>query len=136
MKNFEREIKVREDTKRGLLAVFEYGENCPFEVKRTYCIIDVPEGVERGFHAHKHLEQICVCLKGSCEFDLDDGKQKVTLRLDSPRKGIYLPNAIWHVMKNFSKDCVLLVLASDHYDENDYIRDYDEFLNFIKDASK
>lgn len=135
MDDFLRDVKIIED-KRGKLAVFENGNNCPFEVKRTYCIFDVNGNEERGFHAHKKLEQICVCLKGSCDFVLDDGKEQKTFLLDSPQKGLYIGKKYWHFMKNFSKDCVLLVLASEHYDESDYIRNYEEFLTHIKNATK
>ena len=135
MENFLREIRVIEDG-RGKLAVFENGHNCPFDVKRAYCIFGVKEGEERGFHAHKNLEQIAVCLRGSCEFVLDDGKEQKTFLLDSPQKGLYIGNNYWRVMKNFSKDCVLLVLASQNYDESDYIRDYQEFLTCAKNATK
>lgn len=135
MNDFLRDVKIIED-KRGKLAVFENGNNCPFEVKRTYCIFDVNGNEERGFHAHKKLEQICVCLKGSCDFVLDDGKEKRTFYLDSPAKGLYVGNNYWHYMKNFSKDCVLIVLASEHYDESDYIRNYEEFLEYTKKENK
>lgn len=101
MDDFLRDVKIIED-KRGKLAVFENGNNCPFEVKRTYCIFDVNGNEERGFHAHKKLEQICVCLKGSCDFVLDDGKEKRTFHLDSPAKGLYVGNNYWHYMKNSS----------------------------------
>ena len=132
MENFLRQIKIIEDA-RGSLAVFENGHNCPFEVKRAYCIFGVKDAKERGFHAHKNLEQIAVCISGSCEFVMDDGKEQKTFLLDSPQKGLYIGKKYWHFMKNFSKDCVLLVLASHGYDESDYIRDYQEFLKFIKD---
>lgn len=135
MENFLRQIKIIEDA-RGSLAVFENGHNCPFEVKRAYCIFGVKDAKERGFHAHKKLEQICVCLKGSCDFVLDDGKEKRTFHLDSPAKGLYVGNNYWHYMKNFSKDCVLIVLASEHYDESDYIRNYEEFLSYTKKENK
>ncbi|MBR4598261.1 MAG: WxcM-like domain-containing protein [Opitutales bacterium] len=135
MEDFLRDIKLIEDA-RGKLVVFENGNNCPFEVKRAYCIFGVKEGEERGFHAHKNLEQIAVCLSGSCEFILDDGKEQKTFALNSPKKGLYIGNNYWRVMKNFSKDCVLLVLASQHYDQSDYIRNYKEFLTYTKNAAK
>ncbi len=129
------DIKIRGD-ERGNLVVFEKGENCPFEIRRTYCIFGVSENTERGFHAHKKLEQIAVCLAGSCDFVLDNGEMQKTIRLDSQTKGLYIGNSVWRIMKNFSKDCVLLVLASEHYDENDYIRNYQDYLESVKNAIK
>lgn len=122
-------LKLRADA-RGSLIVFEKGENCPFELKRTYCIFNTREGVERGFHSHKKLQQICVCIAGSCDFVLDDATEKKEVHLDSPQKGLYIGPSVWRYMKNFSADCVLLVMASENYDESDYIRDYKEFLKY------
>ena len=127
------DIKIRGD-ERGNLVVFEKGENCPFEIRRTYCIFGVSENTERGFHAHKKLEQIAVCLAGSCDFVMDDGKTQKTFHLNSCKKGLLIPSKCWHYMKNFSKDCVLLVLASEHYDENDYIRNYQDYLESVKNG--
>lgn len=116
---------------RGQLTAIEENKDIPFEVKRIYYIYDTAENVSRGHHAHKKLQQILICVHGSCEVLLDDGNERQRIRLDKPYEGIYLSNAIWREMDNFSKDAVLLVMASDFYIEEDYIRDYDEFLQFI-----
>ncbi|HHR6080931.1 TPA: sugar 3,4-ketoisomerase [Providencia alcalifaciens] len=113
---------------RGSLISLEQHKNIPFEVKRIYYIFGTKEGVSRGFHAHKNLEQVAICLKGSCRFLLDDGKNKEEIVLNDPSIGLYISNVTWREMHDFSEDCVLIVLASELYDESDYIRDYNEFL--------
>lgn len=117
---------------RGSLIAIEEGYNAPFEIKRVYYIFDTKKGVERGFHAHINLKQIAIAVKGSCTFVLDDGKKREEFTLDSPCKGILIEGLIWREMKDFSADCVLLVLASEHYNEDDYIREYDKFLEVVK----
>lgn len=116
---------------RGSLVSLEQNKNIPFEVKRVYYIFDTQAGVSRGFHAHKHLEQVLICLKGSCRFVLDNGQKREQLVLNSPTKGLYVGHNLWREMHDFSKDCVLLVLACDHYHESDYIRDYDAFMEVV-----
>ena len=113
---------------RGSLIAIEQGHNAPFEIKRVYYIFDTKDGVERGFHAHINLKQICIAVKGSCTFVLDDGKKREEIKLTNPNQGLFIEGLIWREMKNFTPDCVLVVLASEHYDESDYIRDYDKFL--------
>ena len=93
-------------------------------------MFDTKKDVRRGFHAHKALEQVLICIHGSCKIHLDDGKEKQEISLDVPYEGIYLKGAIWREMYNFSEDAVLMVLASEPYDESDYIRDYEEFLRY------
>jgi len=117
--------------KRGSLVALEAGKEVPFDVKRVYYLFGTKAGVTRGFHAHKALRQVAVCISGSCRFLLDDGKKKEKIFLDSPNQGLLIEHLAWREMYDFSEDCVLLVLASEHYDEEDYIRDYDEFLNAI-----
>lgn len=112
---------------RGSLIAIEQGYNAPFEIKRVYYIFDTKKGVERGFHAHINLKQICIAIKGSCSFVLDDGEKREEIKLTNPNQGIFIEGLIWREMKDFSHDCVLLVLASEHYDENDYIRCYNKF---------
>ena len=119
---------------RGSLIAIEEGYNAPFEIKRVYYIFDTKEGVERGFHAHINLKQICIAVKGSCTFVLDDGKKREEIKLDNPNQGLFIEGLIWREMKDFSSDCVLVVLASEHYDEIDYIRDYDNFLEKVKNG--
>ena len=90
------------------------------------------DGVSRGFHAHRRLKQVAIVLRGSCRFILDDGVERIEILLDNPAQGLLLDSIIWREMKDFSSDCVLMVLADQPYDENDYIRSYDEFLEAIK----
>ncbi len=117
---------------RGQLVALEVNRQIPFEIKRVYYIFDTKEGVERGFHAHVNLKQIAIAVKGSCTFVLDDGKKREEIKLDNPNKGLFIEGLIWREMKDFSSDCVLVVLASEHYDESDYIRDYSKFLETVK----
>jgi dTDP-4-dehydrorhamnose 3,5-epimerase-like enzyme len=116
---------------RGSLISIEQSKNIPFDIKRVYYIFGTKKNIRRGFHAHKKLKQVAVCISGSCEFLLDDGKTKKTTLLNSPDKGLLINDMIWHEMYNFSSDCVLMVLADDFYDESDYIRNYDEFLKVV-----
>ena len=118
---------------RGQLVALEQGRELPFEVKRVYYIFDTLKGVRRGYHAHKSLEQILVCVNGSCRILLDDSKEKCNVILDSPCKGILLRNNIWREMYDFTEGAVLVVLASELYDESDYIMDYNEFLKFVEE---
>ncbi|HAS3639971.1 TPA: WxcM-like domain-containing protein [Vibrio cholerae] len=116
---------------RGSLVALEQNKNIPFEIKRIYYIFDTKQGVVRGLHAHKALKQVAVALKGSCRFVLDDGINKEEIILDCPTKGILIDSCLWREMHDFSEDCVLMVLANEHYDESDYIRDYSEFLECV-----
>ena len=113
---------------RGNLVAIESGQSVPFGVKRVYYIFGTKQGVARGFHAHKKLKQVAVCVAGRCRMILDDGKQKMECWLNSPGKGLLIEEMVWHEMHDFSGNCVLLVLASEHYDEADYVRDYQHFL--------
>lgn len=116
---------------RGSLIAIENNHNIPFDIKRVYYIFDTKEGVRRGFHAHKNLKQLAICVSGSCKFLLDDGKIKEDLELNNPNQGLLIEGLIWREMYDFSPDCVLLVLADEYYNESDYIRDYDEFLEVV-----
>lgn len=116
---------------RGMLVALEEYKDIPFEVKRVYYMYDTKLGVHRGFHAHKCLQQILVCICGSCKVLLDNGEEKKVISLEKPYEGLYVSNDMWREMYDFSPDAVLLVLASDYYNEQDYIRDYDEFKRFI-----
>lgn len=120
--------------KRGQLVALEEYKDIPFTVKRVYYMYDTTEGVIRGCHAHKSLQQILICIHGSCKIMLDNGKEKKVVPLERPYEGLYVSNAMWREMFDFSPDAVLLVLASELYDESDYIRNYDEFLAFIGDC--
>lgn len=94
---------------------------------------DTVEGVSRGHHAHKSLEQILICIHGSCKILLDNGTEKNIVPLERPYEGLYVSNAMWREMYDFSPDAVLMVLASDYYREEDYIRNYDEFLKYVEE---
>lgn len=116
---------------RGSLVALEAELNIPFEIKRVYYIFGTQQGVARGFHAHHNLKQVAVCVAGRCRMILDDGKAREEVWLDSPTKGLIIGDLVWREMYDFSDDCVLLVLASEYYDETDYIRDYDEFTKMV-----
>lgn len=117
---------------RGQLVALEENKEIPFDIKRVYYMYDTGEGVRRGFHAHKCLEQILICVHGTCKILLDNGTEKEIVPLDKPYEGLYVSNDMWREMYDFSPDAVLMVLASELYDEADYIRDYDEFLKYVK----
>lgn len=116
---------------RGQLVTVEAKKDIPFGIKRVYYIYDVAENERRGFHAHKKLKQILICLNGSCCVHLDNGTEQKEVLLNNPAEGLLIESNIWREMYNFSKGAVLLVLASELYDESDYIRDYDKFLEYI-----
>ena len=117
---------------RGKLISIEGGKNIPFEIKRVYWIFDTAPDQDRGKHAHKNMEQIVVAMDGACQFILDDGKTREKIWLNRPDVGLYIGKNMWREMKNFSYGCKLMVLASDYYDEKEYIRDYNEFIKEIK----
>lgn len=119
---------------RGQLVAAEIDKEIPFEIKRVYYIYDTLEGVRRGFHAHLKLEQILICVSGSCKIHLDNGKETAEVLLDKPYEGLYISNNMWREMYDFSPDAVLLVLASELYDEKDYIRNYDKFIEMINNC--
>lgn len=117
---------------RGSLIALEGNKDIPFEIKRVYYIFDTNKDVIRGHHAHKTLEQVLLCVSGSCIIVLDDGKERSEVLLDKPNIGLYVGPNMWHEMKDFTPGAVLLVLASDFYKEADYIRDYSEFLAYLQ----
>ncbi|MDT7008633.1 sugar 3,4-ketoisomerase [Enterobacter cancerogenus] len=117
---------------RGMLVALENNKDVPFEIKRVYYMFGTKENVRRGYHAHKDLRQLAIPVNGSCWFHLDDGNEKVDIFLNDPSVGLLIEPTFWHEMYDYSADCILLVLASDKYDENDYIRNYDEFLRSLK----
>ena len=116
---------------RGQLIAIEAQKDLPFEVTRVYYIYDTLEGVRRGFHAHRNLQQVLICVSGSCKIHLDDGSSTAEVVLDDPTKGLYIANDMWREMYDFSEGAVLLVLASEYYDEADYIRNYDDFIKMV-----
>ncbi|MFI8646425.1 FdtA/QdtA family cupin domain-containing protein [Pseudomonas sp. NIBR-H-19] len=119
---------------RGHLIALENDKSVPFAIKRVYYLTNTQPGVPRGFHAHKELTQVAVCVSGRCLMKMDDGHSQEEVWLDAPDKVIVIDKMIWHEMHDFSPDCVLLVLASDFYDEQDYIRNYEAFLELVKHA--
>ena len=121
------------DTRGQLIAIESLSDLIPFEVKRVYYIYDTTPGTIRGKHAHNVLKQVLICVSGACtiECEMPDGS-KTEHRLDWPDRGLLIDGLVWRNMKDFSKDAVLVVLASEHYDETDYIRDYDQFKKECK----
>lgn len=116
---------------RGMPVALEEYKDIPFEIKRVYYMYDTKKDVHRGFHAHKSLEQILICIHGSCKVLLDNGTEKKIVSLEKPYEGLYIANNMWREMYDFSEDAVLMVLASEYYKEEDYIRDYNEFLRMV-----
>lgn len=116
---------------RGKLIALEENREVPFSVKRVYFIYNNVENEGRGFHAHRTLSQVAICISGRCEMLLDDGETSETMVMSNPEHGVLIPPMVWHEMHNFSSDCVLLVLASDFYDESDYIRSRNEFDDIL-----
>lgn len=127
------EIKRINTLEAGSLSFFEAEKNVPFEIKRIYYTYDVPKGIKRGMHAHKNLNQVLWCPHGSIEVTLDNAKNKKTFVLDSPEKILMVGSGIWRDMYWKKEGSVLCVAASDYYNENDYIRDYDEFLRYVRE---
>jgi len=117
---------------RGNLTFVDGDNHLPFEIKRVFYLYDVPTGADRGAHAHRRLNQFIVCLSGSFDVSVDDGKSSSLIHLNRPWKGVHIPPMIWASEINFDAGSVCLVMASDKYDESDYIRDYDEFLRLVK----
>ena len=112
---------------RGNLTFIEANEHVPYDIKRVYYLYDVPGGEKRGGHAHKSLEQFIIAASGSFDVILDDGNQRKRFHLNRSYYGLYVPTKIWRELDNFSSGSVCVVLASEHFDEEDYIRDYNEF---------
>ncbi|MCV3396299.1 sugar 3,4-ketoisomerase [Campylobacter sp. RKI_CA19_01116] len=115
----------------GFLVALESNKNIPFEIKRVYYIWGNQQDKIRGQHAHKDLEQVVICVKGSCDFILDNGFTQKLIHLNKPNQGLYIGNNIWREFTNFSKDCVVMVVASKYYDKQDYIKNYSNFLDEI-----
>lgn len=117
---------------RGNLTFIESQRHMPFEIQRVYYLYDVPNMAQRGGHAHKNLQQLILCLSGSFDVILGDGFEKKIMHLDCPSVGLHVVSGIWRELVNFSANSICLVLASDFYREDDYFRNYDDFLKSIK----
>ena len=122
--------------KVGSSTTVENGVSLPFFIKRVYYIYDVPGGSDRGGHAHRELEQYIIATAGAFDIQLDDGRNKKTIRLDRPNFALHVKKGIWRETKNFTSGSICMVLASEIYNEEDYIYDYQEFLNFKNEGSK
>lgn len=117
---------------RGKLVSIESLRNIPFSIKRVYYMFDTLPNESRGFHAHRELEQIVIAMDGACRFILDDGHSRESVLLNRPDVGLYIGKNIWREMHDFSYGCKIVVLASEYYDEKEYIRNYEDFLKGTK----
>jgi dTDP-4-dehydrorhamnose 3,5-epimerase-like enzyme len=126
------ELPAFKDAKYGSLVAVETMRTIPFEVRRVYYIYDVPQGERRGFHSHNELEQVLICVNGSVMIHVSALYDSEEILLDSPEKGLYIGPMIWREMYDFSQGAVLLVLASEHFDEADYLRDRDVYMERAK----
>lgn len=124
------ELDKHHSDRKGNLTVVENGKTLPFDVKRVYYLYDVPGGESRGSHAHKELEQLIIAASGSFSVTLDDGSNKRTFFLNRPYQGLYVKPGIWRDLDDFSSGAVVMVLASEVYQKDDYIRDYTQFVRF------
>ena len=134
MKNFLIKLNTHGNSELGYLSFFESNKDIPFNINRIYYTYHVPVDVKRGMHAHKELQQVLWCPYGEIEVILDDGKEKRSYLLDSPEKALLVLKGYWHDMYWRKEGSVLCVAASEYYDEEDYIRDYDEFLKYVKEG--
>ncbi len=127
------ELKSHGDS-RGSLVALEHPGTIPFEIKRVYYIYDTKRGVPRGFHAHTNLEQMLICVSGSCKVKVDNGMgDEEIYELNTPETALYIGEMLWREMFDFSQGCVLMVIASSVYNEEEYIRDYEKFKLMVKE---
>ena len=124
------ELDKHHSDRKGNLTVVQNGDTLPFDVKRVYYLYDVPGGEERGAHAHRDLSQLIIAASGSFTVTLDDGKCKRSFFLNRPYQGLYVKPGLWRDLEDFSSGAVCMVLASEEYNVEDYIRDYDKFLEY------
>lgn len=120
----------------GSVSFLQKGQPLPFEPKRMYYLHDIPEGTVRGAHAHKELQQVIWAITGSFRLVLEDGHSRKEFMMDSPTKGLYLPSGLWRDLYDFTPGAVCVVMASLEYDEADYIRDYNEFLEYARGGAE
>lgn len=128
------QLRINGSEDAGYLSFFEAEKDIPFPIKRVYYTYNVPVGTKRGMHAHKTLQQLLWCPYGEIEVILDDGKEKTSYLLDSPEKALLVLKGYWRNLYWKKEGSVLCVAASDYYDEDDYIRDYDEFIKYVKEG--
>ncbi|MCK1466629.1 FdtA/QdtA family cupin domain-containing protein [Bradyrhizobium sp. 188] len=126
----------RHGDERGMLVALEEQRNIPFTIRRVYYLLDTKLHVRRGYHAHRQLKQIMLAVSGSVKIHLDNGHETAEVSLDNPYQGLLLDSMVWREMFDFSRDCVLMVLADRLYDPADYIRDYQEFCTLAKQEGK
>ncbi len=119
----------------GNLVALEQGSDIDFDIRRIYYIWGTEKNAIRGRHAHHNLKQMIVCLAGQCDFTLDDGIRRETFHLCTPAQGLRIENFVWREFTEFSRDCIVMVLASEHYDATDYIKSYDEFLRIVRNGA-
>lgn len=125
------ELKVHGDD-RGSLIALEKEHNIPFDVKRVFYIYDTKRGTPRGQHANIESEQMLICVSGSCKIKVDNGREKEIFELNTPEQALYTGKMVWREMYDFSQGCVLMVIASQYYDSEEYIRDYNKFIEMVK----
>ncbi len=128
------DMNVFGDSRGKLISLEGLSDVVPFEINRVYYIYDTAPEQDRGKHAHRILEQIIIAIDGACQFILDDGKTSEKIWLNTPEKALYIGKNMWREMRHFSYGCKLMVLASTHYDESEYIRDYEVFLKEVKNG--
>lgn len=126
-------FKVHGD-ERGSLIALEENHNAPFDVKRVFYIYGTHENVPRGQHSHYKTKQLLIAINGGCKITLDDGNRKETYSLNKPNIGLFQDALVWGTMHDFSNDCILVVLSDAYYDADDYITDYENFLQAVKNA--
>jgi dTDP-4-dehydrorhamnose 3,5-epimerase-like enzyme len=126
------ELPTIQDGIDGTISIAECSKEVPFEIKRVYYVYNLANQIAiRGKHAHKILEQVLFCISGSFLLNVDDGQNTNEMWVYKPNVGIYIGTGLWHTMTKFSSNCILMALASEHYDESDYIRDYEEFIRYV-----
>lgn len=130
---FSNIIEIPQIEDEGFLCFAEEHSQIPFQIKRIYYIYDVINNASRGFHAHKKTKQVLFCIRGSIKIILDNGQMREEILINKPNQGVFLDKMMWHEMHDFTKDTVLLVTASEKFNESDYIRNYSLFLHLAKD---
>ena len=126
-------LPIVDHKREGKLSFIEANKHIPFNIKRIYYIYDIKDlTIIRGGHAHRTLQQVIFCLNGSFTLELDNGNEKKEICLNKPNEGVIIETKIWHNMKKFSKNTIIMVIVSDYYNEEDYIRNYKEFQKYIK----